>query len=49
MKKPITPWIPMIVSEGNDLCAVSMWDRTYTVDKNVLFAGKQHLYRKHRA
>ena len=39
MKKPITPWIPMSVSEGNDLCAVSMWDRTYTVDKNVLFTS----------
>ena len=38
-KKPVSPWIPMEAKQIDNCCNVSMWDRTYTVDNDVLFTS----------
>lgn len=39
MKKPVSPWLPLEVKEAENGCTVSVWDRAYTVDKNVLLSS----------
>lgn len=38
-RKPISPWTPMEAEQIENCCKVSMWDRTYTIDNDVLFTS----------
>lgn len=37
--KPVSPWIPMEAEILENCCKVSMWDRTYTINNDVLFTS----------
>lgn len=39
MKKPVSPWIPVTAVQTESGTAVSMWDRTYTLERDVLFTS----------
>lgn len=39
MKKIINPWEPISVEAQESCCAVSVWDRKYTIDNDVLFTS----------
>ena len=38
-KTPIAPWTPVEAEEQGNACSVEVWDRTYTVDSDLLFTS----------
>lgn len=38
-KIPVSPWISMEAEQTENCCKISMWDRTYTIDNDVLFTS----------
>ena len=39
MKKPISPWTPVNILDKDNSFTISMWNREYTVDNDVLFTS----------
>ena len=39
MKTPISPWTPVEASCKDNACTVKVWDRSYTVDSDLLFTS----------
>lgn len=38
-KTPIAPWTPVEAEQQGNACSVEVWDRTYTVDSDLLFTS----------
>ena len=39
MKTPISPWTPVEAVHKDNACTVNVWDRSYTVDSDLLFTS----------